>query len=368
MGKGLLEAITADRMGPTVAVKPDNIELKFDGDAVRSLNGAPADAVIASLNALQRMVYIIGMMAEGRILSERLKPTAKVKQEYAIVCRAPVKGSHVQPFDVASQGGAFTPAAVAAREKLLRTLKAFDSGDEELVEQVLPNARERWFMAKAAFGLLPPEDSNLEVTVRVGSRGPFNFKAERARTLLAKYESGSPPEIDEEVVAGKLQAIDFSRTILTIKPSSQSTIRIDYPLSLEEWLKSNVRKRLKITGRPKIDQKGDVSSFKEIYAVTELEPTLESIETFKAGPQTVRAGRPLSIPVTVNWKDKVFTFQDSVLGIDAFALAYDKLRSSVLEELDVLWRHYALAPDEDLDVEAQSVKAALLLRFRAVNA
>ncbi|WBO58613.1 MULTISPECIES: hypothetical protein [unclassified Acidocella] len=351
-----------------MAEKPDNIELKFNGESVRRLNGAPADAVIASLNALQRMVYIIGMMSEGRILSERLKPTAKVRQEYAIVCHAPEKGSHVQPFNVASQNGAFTPATVAARKKLLEALKAFDSGNEEVVKQVLPNARERWFMAKAALGLLPSEDSDLEITVRAGSRGPFNFKAERARTVLAKYKTGSPPEIDEEVVAGKLQAIDFSRTILAIKPSNQATIRIDYPLSTEEWLKQNVRKRLKITGRPKINQKGDIASFKEVYSVTELEPTLEAISSFQSGSQTIQANRTLSIPVTLNWKDKIFSFQDSLLGIDAFALTYDKLRESVLEELDILWRHYALAPDDELDAEAQSVKVALLSRFKVISA
>lgn len=355
-------------MGPKVAEKPDDIELKFDGESVRRLNGAPADAVIASLNALQRMVYIIGMMSEGRILSERLKPTAKVRQEFAIVCRAPEKGSHVQPFNVASQSGAFTPAAIAAREKLLKTLNAFDSGNEQLVDQVLPNARERWFMAKAALGLLPPQDSDIEVTVRVGSRGRFNFKAERARALLTKYKTGSPPEINEEVVAGKLQAIDFSRTILTIKPSSQSALRIDYPLPLEDWLKSNVRRRLKISGSPKVDQKGDVSSFKEIFTVTELEPTLEPIARFNAGLEIVGTNRTLSIPITVNWKDRIFVFQDRVLGIDAFALTYDKLRASVLDELDILWRHYALAPDDDLDAEAQTVKAALLSRFKVVNA
>jgi hypothetical protein len=350
-----------------VVEKPDDIELKFDGEPIKRLDGAPADAVIASLNALQRMVYIIGMRSEGRNLSERVKPTEKVKREYAIVCRAPKQGSHIQPFTVASQSGAFTPAAVAAREKLLKTLKAFNSGNEDLVKQVLPNARERWFMAKAALGLLPSEDSGLEVTVRMGSRGPFNFSATRARALLTKYQAGSPPAVDEEVVVGKLRAIDFTRTIMTIKPSHDPALRLDYPLPLEGWLTSNVRRRLKFTGRPTINQRGDVSSFKELYTVSELEATLAPIEEFKSGSQTIRAVRPLPIPVTVNWQDRLFIFQDKNLGIDAFALTYGDLRQSVFEELDILWRHYALAPDDDLDVEAQSAKAALLLRFKVVN-
>lgn len=350
-----------------MAEKSDIFELKFAGASVTRQDGASAESLIASLSALQRMVHIIGMISEGRVLSERLKPTSKVKQEYTIICHPSAKGSYVQPCNVASQNGVFTPAAAAAQEKLLKTLAAFGSGDEQRVEQALPNARERWFMARAALGLLPPQDSDIEVTVGIGSRSGFNFKAQSARTLLTTYQTASPPDIDEAEIVGKLQAINFSQTIMTIRPGNHPALRIDYPLDLEAWLKENVRKKLKITGSPKIDQKGSISSFKEIWTVTELEPTLEPITNFVAGSDTVSANRSLSIPVTVNWQDKIFLFQDSALGIDAFAPKYDELRATVLEELDILWRHYALAPDDKLDAEAQSVKAALLSRFKRVH-
>ena len=348
----------------SVTDNPNDIQLKFDGDSIKRLDGAPADALIASLSALQRMVHIIGMRAEGRNLSERVKPTEKVKREYAIVCRSPQRGSHMQPLAVASQNGVFTAAAAAAREKLLRVLKAFDSGRDDLVEEVLPNPRERWFMAKAALGLLPPTDSGLEVTVRGSSRGPFSFSAARARVFLTKYEKGSPPEVDEEVVVGKLRAIDFARTIMTIKPSHDPALRLDYPLQLEGWLTANVRRRLRFSGRPVINQKGDVSSFTDLHNVSELEATLEPIEEFKAGAISIAAIRPLSIPITVSWKERLFIFQDKNLGIDAFSPSYSGIRDSIIEDLDILWRHYALAPDDDLDFEAQSVKSALLSRFK----
>jgi|GEM_PF-6896304 len=354
-------------MGRLVADKPEDIQLKFDGEPVKQLDGAPADAVISSLQALQRMLHIIGMRSEGRNLSERLKPTAKVKREYAIVCRAPKHGSHIQPFNVASQTGAFTPAAIDARKKLLETLKAFDSGEEAAVELVLPNARERWFMAKATSGLLPPEDSGLEITVRAGSRGPFNFKADRARALLAKYDTAVPPEVDEEIVVGKLQAIDFTRTILTIKPSHDPAIRLDYPLPLEEWLKANVRKRLKFSGLPKVNQKGDINSFKQIVNVTEIEPSLPPIDEFKVDNYTIKAVRAFSIPVTVDWDERLFIFQDTSIGVDAYATSYGELRQSIVDELSMLWRNYALAKDSELDNESRIVKHALHSRFK-VNA
>ncbi|WP_018408465.1 hypothetical protein [Methylocystis rosea] len=350
-----------------MAERADDIQLKFGGVSVERLDGAPADAVIASLNALQRMVYIIGMRSEGRSISERLKPPAKVKREYAVICRTPIPGSHIQPFNIASQSGAFTPAVAAARNKLLKTLKAFDSGDERRVEQALPNARERWFMAQAALGLIPPEDTGLEITVREGSRGPFAFRADRARGLLRRYEAGSPPEIDQETIVGKLRAIDFAQTILTIKPSKEPALRLDYPLPLERWLTANVRRRIKLVGHPKFNQKGDVSSFKELHTATELEPTLEPIEQFRADEHLIGTVRPLSIPVTVDWQDRIFLVQEKSLGIDVFSQSYDELRQCVMAELNVLWRHYALASDDELDSEALAVKHALLSRFKVVR-
>lgn len=343
--------------------KDTDLELKFDGAPVHRLHGAPAEALIASLSALQRMVYIIGMSAEGRALSERLKPTVKVKREYAVVCRAPRKGSHIQPFAVASQAGEMSSASFAAREKLLATLRAFDSGEDARLKSVLPNARERWFLAKAATGLLPPEDSGLEIMIRAGARGPFAFKADRARNLLSAYDTPRPPAIDEETIAGKLRAIDYQQTIMTIKPGSDPALRMDYPLQLESWLQTNVRKRLKISGRPKTNARGDISSFDEIYNIVELEPHLQSIDRFTSGDKVFGTSRPISLPVTVYWADRLFGFADSQLGIDVVVDNLSELRIAVLSELDLVWRHYAQADDDELDEEALEVKRHLLSRF-----
>ena len=346
-----------------MAKQPIDLELKFDGPPVKRLHGAPVEAVIASLHAIQRMVHIIGMRAEGRALSERLKPTIRVKREYAVVCRAPREGSHIQPFAVESMTGEMTGSAANAREKLLATLKAIDSGDEAQLEAAVPNGRERWFLAKAASGLIPTEESGLEVMIRSGSRGPFAFKADRARSFLKAFDTRHPPSVEEETVAGKLRAIDYGQTIMTIKPGSDPALRMDYPLPLETWLQSNVRKRLKITGRPKFNNRGDISSFSDIETITELEPHLEPIDRFKSDGRLWGTNRPLSLPITVYWSDRLFSVRDLKLGIDVVSQEFDGLRDAVISELDFVWRQYAMAEDRELDEEALQVKRSLLARF-----
>lgn len=346
-----------------MAKEPKDLELKFDGLPVERLDGAPVDAVIASLNAIQRMVHIIGMRAEGRALSERLKPTIRVKREYAVVCRAPKKGSHIQPFAVESMTGEVTGSAVDAREKLLATLRAIDAGDEELFAEVVPSARERWFLTKAATGLVPPEESGLEIMIRSGSRGPFAFKADRARAYFEAFDKRRPPSVDEETVAGKLKAIDYTQTIMTIKPGRSPALRMDYPLPLEKWLQENVRKRLSITGKPKFNNRGDISSFQEIETITEIEPHLDPIDRFKSDRRLWGTNKPVSLPITVYWADRLFGIKDETLGIDVVSHDLGELREAVLSELDFNWRHYAMAEDSDLDDEARMVAVTLRSRF-----
>lgn len=344
-----------------------DIQLKFDGDPIKKLRGAPAEAVIASLNALQRMVHIIGMRAEGRGLGQRLKPTAKVKREYAVICRAPQFGSHLQPIDIASQSGAHTSATAVARGKLLAALKAFDSGEDDKIVAALPDARERWFLADAAKGLIPDPNSGLRVTLRDGKMGRFAFSADRARDAIERFRAGPVPEADEEEIVGKVQSINFTQTLLVIKPSASRAVRMDYPLQLEPMLEHNKRERLRLLGRPKLNNAGDITSFTELTSIGEVESRLDPIVEFTSGGQRVGSSRPLSIPATFDYESRLFIFTDPSLGIDAYSDQYDTLRDVVLEELDVVWRNYAMAPASELAPDALLLKKALLTRFRVIE-
>jgi hypothetical protein len=340
----------------------DDIELKFDGPSIRRLAGAPAELVINSLQAIRRMVLIIGMSSEGRPLGQRLKATAKVRREYAVICRPSEEGSHVQPFSVLSGTGSSTPAAAFARERLLEALKAFDSGDE-FVTQILPDRRERWFMADAAAGLLPPEDSDIEVTVRPGRHGPFSFKADRARETIERLREGAPPEPNEQEVVGKLKAIDYAQTIITIQPTYNRSIRIDYPLKLEPWLQANVRRRVRLVGDPKLNNVGDITTFSRIRELAEVEPTISPISEFISDNRIIVAKRPISLLVSFDWPNRLFRVQDPSLHIDVYAEEYGAIRADILDELDVLWRNYAKADENDLDDQALALKGALLSVF-----
>ena len=332
-----------------------DIQLKFDGAPIEQQKGAPADVVVAALTALQRMVHLIGMRDEGREFGQRAKPSAKVRREFAVICKPAQPGSHVQPFDVGPLNGQLASSAIA-RDQLLRILKAFDSGDAASVESTIPDARERWFIADAASGLIPSDESGIQVTIRPGTRGPFSFKADRAKVLVERFKSGKPPLGGVKKVFGKVHGIDYTNSLVVLKPSGARIFRVHYPVALEQMMQTNGRKKISILGLPDLNAAGDVIDFKRVDAFSETEGALESIATFKSGDANLVAARPLRVLASYDMEDKLFVFQEASLGIDVWSDKYDTLREATLQELSMLWRNYALASDGDLDAEAVAVK------------
>ncbi|MGA9868486.1 MAG: hypothetical protein WBQ75_18825 [Acetobacteraceae bacterium] len=346
---------------------PDqDIELKFDGKPVRQLGGAPAELVADSLRSLQRMAYLIGMKREGQRFGHKARPNAKVRRTYAVVCRTPEAGSYLQPWNIASSTGQQNALTAIARGELLKALQAFDSDDDARVAEVLPDPRQRWFLADAALGLLPPEGSEIEVSVRVGA-GRYSFQANRARAAIERTRAGDPPIPDSEEIVGKLKALDFSTATMTVKPTPGRQIRVSYPLKIEPFLQHNVRRRLRLTGSPEMNGTGDIVGFSRLNELTEAEPSSKKIEVFKAGPVEIKPARPYGYLIGFDFSSSTFFVRDAELGLDAFATDMEEIEDEVRADLDVLWRTYATASDRELTPDAQILKRSLRARFRESN-
>lgn len=150
---------------------------------------------------------------------------------------------------------------------------------------------------------------------------------------------------------------------MVIHRSGHRALKVGYPLVIEKFLQANARRRISIKGKPSINNMGDVTHIKEISSISEVESSLEPISFFESEGQRLSTNKPLSIHVKYDLEDGLYVYENDKLGIDSFSESYEGLRQSVLDELGVNWRNYALASDEELDDEAIRVKKALLSRF-----
>ncbi len=80
---------------------------------------------------------------------------------------------------------------------------------------------------------------------------------------------------------------------------------------------------------------------------------------FTSGGVTLDFRQPLSLTPTLEESERYLCLRDKDLGIDVFAMTRERLQANLLEQLDLLWREYATAADDELSAEALSLKQAL---------
>lgn len=76
---------------------------------------------------------------------------------------------------------------------------------------------------------------------------------------------------------------------------------------------------------------------------------------------------PLEVCAMLDEEWGEWEFQDEKLGIDAHGKNEDEMKDFIQNEMDVLWRNYAMAGDAALDPGAIELKNALRQRFRFVG-
>ena len=66
--------------------------------------------------------------------------------------------------------------------------------------------------------------------------------------------------------------------------------------------------------------------------------------------------KPLKLMPELDESQQYLCLRDDRLGIDVFAMDRKKLHDELLEQLSVLWKEYALEPDDALSSDALALK------------
>lgn len=90
------------------------------------------------------------------------------------------------------------------------------------------------------------------------------------------------------------------------------------------------------------------------------------LDTIHVGDLRIQASPPLSVEPALDDTQQLLCVEQGGFGIDVFASSRELLVMELNEQLAMLWREYALAPDTELDDKARVLKQALLTRFAEV--
>jgi hypothetical protein len=87
------------------------------------------------------------------------------------------------------------------------------------------------------------------------------------------------------------------------------------------------------------------------------------LSSFQSGGQTIKAREPIVLQIVKDNSQPPFHMVVGIHGIVAFGENPDDAIADIQADLDIMWRHYALANDSDLTPAAQEIKKDLLETF-----
>lgn len=340
-------------------------ELKFEGEIVEALGGAPAIVVAAALNGVQRLVHLIGMRHEGRTLDRRARPPATVQERYVVLCQGPRAGSHVEPFRIAPtvSGLVAVQAAGLASTELSNFLDALERRHFADVAAVVPDPTYRRFMLAAVIAMAPAPGSGVTLDV-LSDGGGRRFRTEPARAFVSGLLRAAPSVDEDAMLIGRLDEIDFAaRRMTLLELSTRRKLTCVYDEVVESMLLENPRELIQVFGTVVLDHQSRPESIQDVRLVQAVDRSPFRIEQFRSGNWVIAAEPLLELSVSFDAETQMLTAINAELGIDAFGETREALACALYDELDVLWRFYAQAPEADLAEDAVALKRRLLARF-----
>ncbi len=322
----------------------------------------PASVLIQTLEGAQRAIWLIALSKEQKDIKCRARIPAEIVQRYQLKCEVPQPGSYLLPAFVES-----VQPQLATMDEVNNVLATFEgvagalqSQKRDLVANFLPDTAIRKRVVDAFQQLAPKPGSGWRLDLsRNGTTVRMDDNWQR---LVRKMYTSTEAEPDRETVTGELIEINFADRQITILPiGSNRQLRVTYQDAMEDLLLENRRSAIQITGRVSRDENGEIKNMFDLESIGALDLSPLEVNEVEHEGLRLRFKEAVRLQPHLNDDNPQFvSVEDSSLGLDAFAGTVSDLLDEVAEDLVVVWKHYAMAPDETLSPKALELKHRLL--------
>jgi hypothetical protein len=334
----------------------------------REVHSAPAAVLVRLLQNAQLAFDLIGVHVEGREIKRRARISSATSQRFQLICGIPQTGSYAMPVTVGQANGLFDLDFVKRAYDVFHSLvQAVSAHDSARVAAALPNERIRRRVLESIKSMAPQTEANWKLSLH-----------DETDTVFANFDAAIPAFVDSiliteeqreagRVITGELKRIDFAERKLTlIYPPTSKELACIYDEDIEDLLYARRRDLIQVTGRVLLDDEGAPRQIIDVTDIRDLDLSPVVLDTLHFGELHIQASPALSVEPELDDTQQLLCVVQEALGIDVFAPTRETLLAELNEQLAMLWREYALAPDAELDDKAQSLKQALRARFAEV--
>lgn len=337
----------------------DGLELQFFDSRQPERATVAAVALAQSLVALQRLVHLVAMRAEGRIPGRRIRPSIEIQQRYRLVCDVPQEGSYIAPVRLEGEADLLSPEArVKVMKETSDLLSAFGNGDEDHLLEVVADQTWRRFYLEALDGLHPPPGTKVEL--KIVQQGKVLIDTQSSRSFVSRLSRQSDRRAARGSVIGELKRIDFAKQEITIRHLTTSQdLTCLYEAHVEDALLAHPRDLVVVFGTVTRDATGRPTSIEDVDHIEPADLNAEPIVSISLVRTSVSPKVPLSAEVTFDEDDAVYLASIDELDVRVFAERRSGLAEALADELSLLWRRYALADDDRLTPAARRLKTKM---------
>ncbi|MBS1912741.1 MAG: hypothetical protein JST22_12205 [Bacteroidetes bacterium] len=328
-------------------------------------------AVLASvLNDMQQAFYLLALQHEGRDVRERARIPAEIERRYILRAAIPKEGSYAQPATLGDPNSElFVPRDLDAVYSDFREFStALATSNLEKLQSIVPDRQMRRRVLERFRSMIPKPNTGWGLRLRYEHDHTVELDRHAYRAVAGLLKRADDGIITTNIVTGVLVAIDFDAHEITLKyPPSQREFVCYYNESIEGRLIDQRRELIQITGSVTLDEDDSPKKVTDVVDIVGVDLSPFIVMEFEYEGRILRFRRPLEITPTLDESQQVICLEYEPLGIDIYASTRDELDTLIYEELDVLWRNYALEDPRNLSLDARELKSKLLAAIEEIG-
>lgn len=327
-------------------------------------HAVPAEVLVRAVQGLQQAIWLIAAAREDRTVRQRFVPDQAFRQRLTLELAVPTSGSYALPVKLVDRRPEVSMAEVQV--DVLGELSAVWAA---VANDDLQDARRRvgdagYFLRvmQEFHRMLPKRGDRWALSLGVRGAGPVELTA-RHRGVVASWLRSSS-ERREMAVIGDLLRIDFSEKRLWILyPPTAREIECSYLEDVEDSILDGRRGRFQVIGQFVLDAEGRPQRLSDVRSIEPVDLGPVEFREVETADGTLTFDPPIVIgPRLDDEEQQNFVAEVPEFGLILSGRTRDELLQDWEDQVQFIWREYALAPEETLAPDAQDLRGRLLAR------
>jgi hypothetical protein len=314
---------------------------------------------------MQRIVYLLAMQVEGKIVNQRARLDAEIEKKYTLICSPIQAGSVIIPVHLPSTSANINKQSEVGG--LFREVsKCVAENDVDKFYRLIPDQSTRTRILAAYQDMIPRSTWSYSVTISTGKFDPIILDlTDKIRKNIDSFHTRYADSVNIQTVTGKLLSINFNDNKIKIQyPVTNRELECSYHIGREEILKENARDWIHVTGNVILDEHDNPKSITEVIDIVPLDLSKITLEKFEdeESKRILTFKEPIVLEPSQDESKQLIILQEDILGLYVFGATRDELENALHGMVWILWDEYAKEEDKNLGLAARKIKVQWLER------